>query len=144
MAKRRITRKTSRASTKTKSTAKLTTSDKKTLTSITSMAGGVVTAADRKRDPYVDIPSRTLSNVHYSPRKRILEMGKNKNRRLLFNLSQAKAYMQTMLVANGCKDLIDEGKGARIYEQPCEMGQTDCGDQSSEDKPLVFLHQAPD
>ena len=32
-------------------------------------------AAEKRRDPYVDIPSRTLSNVHYSPRKRILEMG---------------------------------------------------------------------
>ena len=37
-------------------------------------------------------------------------MGGNKNRRQLFNLSQAKAYMQTMLVASGCKQLIDQGK----------------------------------
>ena len=82
--------------------------DKKTLDAITSLATGVVTATKRKRDPHVDIPSRTLSNVHYSARKRIIEMGKNTNRRQLFNLSQAKAYMQTMLVANGCKELIEE------------------------------------
>lgn len=84
--------------------------DKKTMTSLTNLADGVVKAAVKKRDPHVDIPSRTLSNVSYSPRKKILEMGKNTNRRQLFNLSQAKAYMQTMLVANGCKDLIDQGK----------------------------------
>ena len=29
-------------------------------------------------------------------------MGRNTNRRQLFNLSQAKTYMQTMLVASGC------------------------------------------
>ena len=37
-------------------------------------------------------------------------MGNATNRRQLFDLSQAKAYMQTMLVASGCKKLIDQGK----------------------------------
>jgi DNA topoisomerase-6 subunit A len=78
------------------------------------LADGVVRAANARRDPYLDIPSRTLSNVRYSPRKRIIEMGKNKNRRHLFNLSQAKSYMQSMLVASGCKTLIDEGKTTSI------------------------------
>ena len=37
-------------------------------------------------------------------------MGSAKNRRQLFNLSQAKSYMQSMLVASGTKKLIDQGK----------------------------------
>ncbi len=37
-------------------------------------------------------------------------MGSGTNRRELFNLSQAKAYMQTILVGSGCKQLIDQGK----------------------------------
>lgn len=88
----------------------LTPRDKKTLSNITQLADGVVKAAAARRDPYVDIPSRTLANVHYSARKRILEMGSGKNRRQLFDLSQAKAYMRTMLVASGCKRLLDQGK----------------------------------
>src|SRR3990172_9895247 len=90
--------------------AKLTPRDKKTMTSIVGLAVGVVTAAEKRRDPHVDVPSRTLSNVHYSPRKRILEMGNSTNRRQLFDLSQAKAYMRTMLVASGCKRLLTQGK----------------------------------
>ena len=89
---------------------KLSPRDKKTLSRLEGLADRVVTAAKARRDPYVDIPSRTLSNVHYSPRKRILEMGKSTNRRQLFDLSQAKAYMRTMLVSSGCKRLIDQGK----------------------------------
>ena len=58
----------------------------------------------------MDIPARALSNVKYNKSKRFLEMGSNTNRRQLFNLSQAKAYMQTMLVASGCKELIEQGK----------------------------------
>ena len=88
--------------------------DRKTKASLIGLADGVVRAASGGSDPHVDIPSRTLSNVRYSPRKRIIEMGKNTNRRQLFNLSQAKAYMQTMLVASGCKKLIDEGKTTSI------------------------------
>jgi DNA topoisomerase-6 subunit A len=90
--------------------AKLTAKDKKTMGSIVKLADGVKTAADKRKDPYVDIPSRTLSNVRYSPRKRILEMGNATNRRQLFDLSQAKAYMRTMLVASGCKKLLTQSK----------------------------------
>ena len=93
---------------------KLSPRDKKTMTRLTGLADRVVSAANGRRDPYVDIPSRTLSNIRYSPRKRILEMGNNKNRRQLFDLSQAKAYMRTMLVASGCKQLLDQGKSTSL------------------------------
>jgi DNA topoisomerase-6 subunit A len=93
-----------------KAPVKLTTRDKKTNDSLVGLADRVVSAAKSRKDPYVEIPSRTLANVHYSPRKRILEMGNAKNRRQLFDLSQAKAYMRTMLVASGCKKLIMQGK----------------------------------
>jgi DNA topoisomerase-6 subunit A len=88
--------------------------DKKTLGNLVDLANGVVQAAEKRRDPHVDVPSRTLSNVQYSPRKKIIEMGKNTNRRQLFNLHQAKTYMQTMLVASGCKTLIDQDKTTSI------------------------------
>jgi DNA topoisomerase-6 subunit A len=90
--------------------ATLTPRDKKTMKSIGDLADRVVDSAEKRKDPYVDIPSRTLSNVRYSPRKRILEMGNSTNRRQLFDLAQAKAYMRTMLVASGCKKLLTQGK----------------------------------
>ena len=93
---------------------KMTPQDRKTAELITELADGVAQAARCRRDPYLDIPSRTLSNVRYSPRKQIIEMGTSKNRRQLFNLHQAKSYMQTVLVASGCKTLVDEGKTTSI------------------------------
>src|SRR3990172_5520920 len=90
--------------------AKLTPRDKKTMGSIVGLADKVVDAAEKRKDPHVDIPSRTLANVRYSPRKRIIEMGSGTNRRQLFDLAQAKAYMRTMLVASGCKKLLNQGK----------------------------------
>ena len=62
----------------------------------------------------MDIPARSLSNVRYNKTKRFIEMGGNTNRRQLFNLSQAKSYMQTMLVASGATQLIEQGKTTSI------------------------------
>jgi DNA topoisomerase-6 subunit A len=90
--------------------AKLNQRDKKTLGELVDLADGVVTAAEKRREPHLDVPTRALSNVRYNKAKRFIEMGSNKNRRQLFNLSQAKSYMQTMLVASGSKQLIAEGK----------------------------------
>ena len=74
----------------------------------------MVAAAERGRDPHVDIPARTLSNIRYNKTKRFIEMGSNTNRRQLFNLSQAKSYMQTILVARGVAELVEEGKTLSI------------------------------
>ena len=41
-------------------------------------------------------------------------MGSGTNRRELFNLAQARSYMQTLLVASGCKQLIEQGKTTSI------------------------------
>jgi DNA topoisomerase-6 subunit A len=108
MAKR--SRKSSSNGSAAVSTAKLTPRDKKTLGTLKELADQVVVAAEKRRDPYLDIPARNLSNVKYNRVKRFIEMGNSKNRRQLFNLSQAKSYMQSMLVASGTKKLIDQSK----------------------------------
>jgi len=92
----------------------LTDRDKKTLKDLIGLADRIVEDAHKKRDPYIDIPTRALSNVRYNKAKRRIEMGSNKNRRQLFNLSQAKSYMQTVLVASGCKQLIEQNKTTSI------------------------------
>src|SRR4029077_11150766 len=94
--------------------ANRTAKDKKTLGSIRDLADTVVQAAERGRPPIVDIPSRSLSNVRFNQSKRIIEMGRGTNRRELFNLAQARSYMQTLLVASGCKQLIEQGKTTSI------------------------------
>lgn len=85
-----------------------------TLDRLCQLADSVVEAAERVRDPFLDIPSRSLSNVRFNRTKKFIEMGKNTNRRHLFNLSQAKSYMQTLLVGSGCSQLIKQGKSTSI------------------------------
>src|SRR5260370_15612017 len=99
---------------KTTETVTFTARDKKTLGSIRGLAEGVVKSAEGGRAPHVEIPSRSLSNVRFNQSKRITEMGSGTNRRELFNLAQARSYMQTLLVGSGCKQLIEQGKTTSI------------------------------
>ncbi len=111
MAKKRPVRKTRPAKKLSKS---IVGKDRQTLQALRDVADAVVKTATRSRPPHLDIPSRSLRNVRYNKSKRFIEMGKGTNRRELFNLSQAKAYMQTMLVASGCKQLIEQQKTTSI------------------------------
>lgn len=90
--------------------ARLPPQDRKTFDRLQQLAEKVVRAAQAERDPALDIPARTLSNVHYSPGKGFLELGSATNRRHLFNLNQARSFMQTLLVASGAAKLITQGK----------------------------------
>ena len=92
----------------------LTQRDKKTLSSLRDLATEVIEAAERGRAPYFEVPSRSLSNVRFNNSRKIIEMGSGTNRRELFNLSQAKTYMQMLLVGSGCKQLIEQGKTTSI------------------------------
>ena len=84
--------------------------DKQTLKRIKELGAGVVQRSVALEDPFVDVPTRSISNVSYNKTRRMLEMGSAKQRRNLFNLGQAKKFMQTLLLAEGCQDLIEAGK----------------------------------
>src|SRR5437879_10891811 len=65
----------------------------------------VITAAQRRKDPTLAIPIRSLSNVTFNARKGLIEMGKRKQARSFFNVGMAKKFMQTVLVADALCEL---------------------------------------
>ncbi len=81
---------------------------------IVGLAESVVASAKARRDPAIEIPLRTLSNAEYNKAKRIIEMGDKTATRNFFDLNKAKTFMQTVLIASGCKRLIDEDKTVSI------------------------------
>jgi DNA topoisomerase-6 subunit A len=105
-----------KAKSKSEAPVALSTKDKKTLSALRELAGSVVQYAERSRPPHFEVPSRSLSNVKYNQTRRIIEMGSGSNRRELFNLGQAKSFMQTVLVGSKCKGLIEQGKTASIRQ----------------------------
>ena len=84
--------------------------DRETLAKIENLATSVVKKSLAQHDPFVDIPLRTVTNMRYNKKKRILEMGSSTQRRNLFNLGQSKKFMQMVLHAKGCKNLLEADK----------------------------------
>jgi DNA topoisomerase-6 subunit A len=83
---------------------------------IEGMAESIAAAALKKRSPAFSIPLRALSNVRFDPKKAIIEMGNSKQSREFFDLSMARKFMQTILIASKFKQLISEGKTASIRQ----------------------------
>jgi len=80
------------------------------------LADLVVEAAQKKRDPEIQIPVRALSNVQFNPKRKIIEMGKNKQGRSFFNLWMARKFMQTILVADALAELQRQGLSSSLRE----------------------------
>jgi len=110
---------------------------------LVTMADGVVKSSLAGRDPFVDVPTRALSNAEWNAKRGIITMGDATQRRNLFNLGQAKKFMQTMLIASGCKELADQAKSTSIRDMYYHTKHTIAGtrentfDDQSESDPII-------
>src|SRR5512142_1376646 len=96
--------------------ARLDAIDKKTVQKIEKLAESVLRATKGGKNPFVEIPIRSLANVSWSERNRLIELGSQKQKRYFFNVGMAKKFMQTFLVSEACKELIDSGKTTSIRD----------------------------
>lgn len=88
--------------------------DARTIGKLVSLADGVTKSTLSGREPKVEIPLRTKSNTNWNKKLGILQMGDATAERELFNLNQAKQFMQTMLHASTIKDLIEAAKTSSL------------------------------
>lgn len=93
-----------------KPSPKLKVRDRETKQKIEGLATMVVKTAMAMKDPAIDIPTRAKSNTIWDRKKGILRMGDASATRELFNLNQAKQFMQTMLHGNSVRELINADK----------------------------------
>jgi DNA topoisomerase-6 subunit A len=80
--------------------------DAATVKKIETLTTSIVKKSLAQKEPTFEIPIRSVTNMKYNKKKRILEMGSNTQTRSLFNLGQSRKFMQSLLLAKGCKDLI--------------------------------------
>lgn len=117
---------------------------------IIELAKDVVGQVHKRHDPFVDIPSRTLSNVRFNEKKGIIELLDGKQRRFFFSLlgrrkgegSQAKKFMQTIRVAEVCKKLIDSDDSTSIRDLFYNLKVPIKTLDGKASKELIFVEQA--
>jgi DNA topoisomerase-6 subunit A len=96
--------------------ARLDLKDKQTLGKIERLADSVMKAVKGGKNPFVEIPVRSLANVEFNKKRRLIELGKQTQKRYFFNVSMAKKFMQTFLVSDACKELIESKKTTSIRD----------------------------
>jgi DNA topoisomerase VI subunit A len=89
---------------------------KKTLAKIEALGVETLRQVKRADNPAVELPIRALSNVAFSDKHQLIELGDKVQSREFFNVSMAKKFMQTFLVAGACKDLLESGKTTSIRD----------------------------
>jgi DNA topoisomerase-6 subunit A len=104
------------AAKKSKAGASKSDRDAVTLKKIEQLAKEVLAQATKGENPAVEIRQRSLSNVSFNQRRKIIELGDKTQSREFFNTNMARKFMQTMIIARGCKKLIDEGKTVSIRQ----------------------------
>lgn len=117
---------------------------------IAKLARQVVQVVHERQDPFVDIPSRTLSNVQFNEQKGIIELLDGTQRRAFFSLlgrrkgegSQAKKFMQTVRVAEVCKRLIDASDSTSIRDLFYNLKVPVKSADGKPTKELIFTEQS--
>ncbi len=116
---------------------------KKTTAKIERLAEAVMKTVKKGGNPFVEIPVRSLANVKWSEKHRLVELGDQKQQRYFFNVSMAKKFMQTFLVSDACKELIESGKTTSIrdlyYVTKHTIGDTkqNTFDEQDESDPII-------
>ncbi len=76
----------------------------------------ILNQIENQKNPSIKIPVRSLSNVIFDKKNLMLKLGDRKLEREFFNLSTAKKFLQTLLVASFSKQLLDEDIHASLRE----------------------------
>ena len=90
---------------------------KKTVAKIEKLAESVVRAVKGGRQPLRRDPGPLAWPTCASTRRSgVVELGNQRQKRYFFNVSMAKKFMQTFLVSDACKELIESGKTTSIRD----------------------------
>jgi DNA topoisomerase-6 subunit A len=94
---------------------------KRVLEKITELGNGILYEIEKGKIPTIEIPVRALSNVKYDEINKILTLGDKTFERNFLNIAHVRRFMQTLLVAAKCKELVQKGKTASIRELYYEL-----------------------
>jgi len=98
--------------------------DPETIEKLTHLGKKLVNELNNKMSPYFERPVRSLSNVKYDPQSGILTLGDKKSKRTFLNIGHARTFMQSVLIASKCKELIKNQRSASIRELYYQLKHT--------------------
>lgn len=86
------------------------------LSKLTNLGDTLLEEIKRNEIPKMQVPQRGLNNVIFNPKSAVLELGDKKSTRNYMNIAHTKKFMQSILIAAKCKELVERDKTASIRE----------------------------
>jgi DNA topoisomerase-6 subunit A len=74
--------------------------------------------------PKILVPQRSLGNIHFNEAENLLELGDKMSSRNFLNVAHTRKFMQTILIADKCKELVSRDKTASIREMYYQLKHT--------------------
>ncbi|RLF44226.1 MAG: DNA topoisomerase VI [Thermoplasmata archaeon] len=96
----------------------------KVMKKLNELGKNILQRIEEGKNPYVEIPIRSLSNVIWDEKRGLLTLGEKKLKRYFFNVGMAKKFMQTLLVASFCNDILKENIHASIRDMYYNLKHT--------------------
>jgi DNA topoisomerase-6 subunit A len=81
-------------------------------------------SVDANKNPDIVMPAKGLSNVNFDKEKLLLTLGDKKMKRSFLNIAHARKFMQTVMIANLCRKLVESDKHASIREVYYQLKHT--------------------
>ncbi len=110
---------------------------------LTELGNSIDAQIAKSQPPSFKVPQRGLNNVEFDRQKNILRIGKKKSSRSFLNVAHAKKFMQSILIASKCKELVSKDKTASIRELYYQLKHTiaetkeNTFEDQSESDPLI-------
>jgi DNA topoisomerase VI subunit A/intein/homing endonuclease len=79
---------------------------------------------DKDIAPNIVMPAKGLGNVSFDEEKLLLELGDKTMKRSFLNIAHSRKFMQTVMIANLCRKLVESDKHASIREVYYQLKHT--------------------
>lgn len=118
-------------------------SKKKAEEKLVKLGKDILEDVEEKKNPKIEIPVRSLSNVVFDEKTKSLTLGDKTSKRFFFNVAHAKKFMQTTLVAAFCKEILEEKIHASLRDMYYNLKRTlpnsneNTFDEQNESDPIV-------
>ncbi|MBI4019871.1 MAG: DNA topoisomerase IV subunit A [Candidatus Aenigmarchaeota archaeon] len=84
--------------------------------SLNKLGKDIVKQLDELKNPDVILPVRTLSNIYFDDKSKIIQLGDKISHRTYLNVAHTRKFMQTLLVAAECKKIIEQNVTTSIRD----------------------------
>ena len=98
--------------------------NKEIMSEIQKMGEKILKEIKSGENPFLDIPIRSLSNVFYNPKTKMLELGISKSKRYFFNVAHIRKFVQTIEASTTIMELLNFDKHLSLRQVFYAMRRT--------------------